>query len=67
MRFATKGQLSMSKFSRVMREINTTAGDLSKETGISRDLIELYKCKEKDKNKASDKILISLSKASLRI
>ena len=60
-RVATKEQLSMSKLSRIMRENNMTADDLSKATGISRDLIELYICKRKDINKASDRTLINLT------
>ena len=60
-RVATKEQLSMSKLSRIMRENNMTAYDLSKATGISRDLIELYMCKRKDINKASDRTLINLT------
>lgn len=60
-RVATKEQLSMSKLSRIMRENNMTADDLSKATGISRDLIELYMCKRKDINKASDRTLINLT------
>lgn len=62
-RVATKEQLSMSKLSRLMREKTMTAGDLSKATGISRDLIELYICKEKDINKASEKTLLCLASA----
>ena len=62
-RVATKEQLSMSKLSRIMRENNMTADDLSKATGISRDLIELYICKEKDINKASEKTLLCLASA----
>ena len=60
-RVATKEQLSISKLSRIMRENNMTADDLSKATGISRDLIELYMCKRKDINKASDRTLINLT------
>lgn len=62
-RVATKEQLSMSKLSRIMRENNMTADDLSKATGISRDLIELYMCKRKDINKASEKTLLGLASA----
>ena len=62
-RVATKEQLSTSKLSRIMKENNITAGDLSKATGICRDLIELYICKEKDINKASEKTLLGLASA----
>ena len=59
-RVATKEQLSMSKLSRIMRENNMTADDLSKATGISRDLIELYMCKRKDINNTKYQSILSV-------